>query len=88
VKKQMAQEPATYKLRVRLLAAVDDRIRELTRRTGDFSRFVAEGIMTVDLDEVPLVLIREPKVPLNTVRVNKAVYSRLSRRLRVRETLR
>jgi hypothetical protein len=86
VKKRTVKEPATFKLGVRLLTAIDDRIRELTRRTGDFSKFVAEAIMTVDLDEVPLVLIRDPKVPLNTVRVEKKVYDRLNKAVRKRDT--
>jgi hypothetical protein len=83
---QAAVEPQTFKLGVRLLSAVDDRIRELTRRTGDFSNMVAQAILEVDLENLPLVVIRDPKVTLNTVRVNRQVYDKLTKAAEKRET--
>ena len=70
----------TVKLCVRLLDAVNLPLRDLVRFQGELAGFISEAIETVDLDKVPLVVIRDAKAKDTTIRVNESVFDRLATR--------
>lgn len=67
----------TVKVCVRMLDSVNIPLRDRVRFQGELAAYVAEAILTVDLDNVPLVVIRDPKSRDTTLRLPQRAFERL-----------
>ena len=81
-----AETNTAVRLCVRLLDEIDAPLRLRVRYQGDFARFVIDSIEKADLQNEPLVVIRNPKVRNTTIRVSEDLFRKLSEIATKRET--